>query len=102
MSPIDRYLTQTAAEVAKDDAQARDRGDLKTTLEQRIAVALMEARALECNYTAGEIRLKTNNPTLLQFARALDERKHKLTARAIEMCKIWPIHDEDAGKVVIN
>ena len=85
MTALDKYLTETAAEVAKSDEQAGR--SITTTLEQRIACALAEARALESKHLAGEFRMKIANPpeVLIRLANAMDHRANEMIKRSMKM-----------------
>lgn len=91
MTLIDRYLILTAKEVEKSDAEAQR--PMLTTFEQRVAVALCEARAVECRHWATELRIRGTHPVARDIANAMDKRADKLQKKAIEMCGKYPPTD---------
>lgn len=96
MTAIETWVTTLAAELAKDDAAAERQ--YTTTLEQRLAIGLIQARALECRHHAGQLRLESTNPmlpmlqqtALLTVANRLLDRSHKLEQISLGMIEKYP------------
>jgi hypothetical protein len=93
MKAIDKYLTETAKNVSENDAEAQRA--IVTTLEQRIACALAEARALESRHLANEFRMKISNPpeVLIRLANAMDHRADELIKHCMKLVKQYPPMD---------
>lgn len=89
MTAMEQWLLETSREILKSDQEAQR--TVITTLEQRVACALLQARAKECRHQAGEIELKNpGNSTLRAMAAYLRERSHKLEEMAMAMVGNWP------------
>lgn len=89
MTALEHYLTTTAAGLVKDD-EAAERA-IATTLEQRIAVGLIQARAKECEAIATELMLKNNGSrAVTEIALHLRERALKLEHIGLDLCKEYP------------
>ena len=95
ISAIVEMSLQIAADIAKDD-EAAERG-VETTLEQRICVAMIQARALEARTQAGFLLIKqvgAGEPAAARMAQlisvALRDRSTKLEQIAMDLAKNWP------------
>ncbi len=70
---------------------AEDRHKSWAALEQRVAILLVQARALECRHLAGELAVGgANHPVAVQIMEALWDRSHKLEAIGLMLAKQWP------------
>ncbi len=56
---------------------------------QRIAICLIQARALECRTLAGELAVAGNEYAVMIAAMCMD-RSHKLEKLGLEYAKAWP------------
>ena len=104
MNALDAWLTETAANLAKEPEHAADCDGLRcacgyipSVLEQRIALGLLQSRALECRELANNLRmsgmtLKSN--LAAEFAQVLTMRSHMLEQRALQLCDQWPPSNE--------
>lgn len=88
-------MLDQAIQLAKDD-EAAERG-VPSTLEQRICIGLVQARALELRTVAGTILLKGlgANPMALKLSMAMRERSHKLEQLGLALAKHWPPTPDD-------
>lgn len=114
MNAFDTYLTQTAANLAKDPehapecegSQAPDESATRcrictcgfhpSVLNQRIAIGLLQARALECRELADNLRLSgvtLKSNLAAEFAQVLTSRSHMLEQKALVLCDQWPPSD---------
>lgn len=110
MTPIDHYATTTSKALATEPAHKMecqvvdmtvpcDCGFFPSTLEQRIAVGLVTARALEGRHWADVLlREHRDNPFAIALARHLARRSHKLEKLGLEYCKEYPPADDRLGE----
>lgn len=100
MTPLDKYLIENATELAKDDAAAER--TTPTTLEQRIAIGLVQARALECRHLAGQLQIYglTRIPQIRALWAYYIDRSSKLEAIGLEMCEKYPPDHEPERQLV--
>jgi hypothetical protein len=91
---LERETMQFAAALAADDSQVER--PVATTLEQRIAIGVIQARALECRHQAGEIALRIglNQPFFRMYHSQLIERSHRLEQFGVQMARQYPPVDE--------
>src|SRR5579872_843117 len=86
-----RWLSEMAAAIAQDDESFGRQ--ITTTLEQRIAVGLMQARAAECRSLAGDLQIsgliQQHKFIHAMWARLLD-RSSDLEQMGLKMCETWP------------
>lgn len=102
MTVMEEYVTKTAAVLGKDPVHdvgcqsvemsvPCDCGYHPSTLEQRIAIGLMQARALECRFWAGKLQVNfPTNPFAVWLAGQLMDRSHKLETVGLAMCRVYP------------
>lgn len=105
LDPFSMWLTNFAAVLAADPRHTLE-CDLNmgagpcncdyhpSVLEQRIAIGLIQSRALECRHWADVlIREHPNDPIAIALARHLARRSHKLEQLGLDLCKegVWPI-----------
>ena len=106
MNQLDVWLTETAANLAKEPEHAAECDGLRCTcgyvpsvLDQRIALGLLQARALECRELANNLRmsgLTLKHQIAADFAQVLSMRSHMLEQRALQLCDQWPPSDMPA------
>lgn len=101
MSALAMIVT-TAAALAKDPVHAIhchntnmvapcDCGFIPSTLEQRIAIGLLQARALECRHWSGKLLVGfPGNPFAQQLSKHLSDRSHGLEMMGLKMCREYP------------
>lgn len=90
-----RWLTDMARNTAADDEPAGR--NLPTTLEQRIAVGLVQARALECRELANQLLVAglTRMPHFhMMYAKLLD-KSSEYERMGLKMCETWPPMPEE-------
>lgn len=103
MTAIEEYVTKVAAALAKDpehdpgcqwltgSLDSCNCGYVPSTLEQRIAIGLVEARAIECRYWSTKLLSKfLGEVWAVWLSKHLDERARKLGVVGLSMCKTWP------------
>jgi hypothetical protein len=98
-APLAKWLTEVSQNTAMEDEPAER--SIETTIEQRIAVALLQARAAESRNIAGELQIAglTQNPIFYKMMLKLQERSKDLEAQALKLCTEWPIEvDEETPK----
>lgn len=83
------WLLRLSDLLARDDADEPGR-ETRTTLEQRIAIGLIEARARELRARAGEIQMGSRNQYLLGYAARLRDRALELDRIGMALCHEWP------------
>lgn len=86
-----KWLTEVAKNLAKEPTP-EEAAALPTTLEQRIAVGLVEARARECKHMATDLRLSSSGslPGVQKIAQYIDNRGLELDQLSLELCKKYP------------
>lgn len=97
MTALETWLQQMVAVIAGNPAD--DAAD--PTLAQRVAVALVQARALECRHLAGELLIGgAGNPVALQIAQACTDRSRKLEAIGMQLAQPegWPLAKTERPK----
>lgn len=91
MSNLLRWVTQFASELVKpDDVAARPK---PTSLEQRIAIGLVQARAAECRAIVGQLRLSgltLKSHVASGMAETLTQQSHVYEQLALRMCDQYP------------
>jgi hypothetical protein len=94
MTAIEQWFQDVARAAAKSDEEMER--PTPTTVEQRIAVVLAQARAAECRHQAGEIALRIglNQPFFRMYHSQLIERSHRFEQYALQMAAQYPPVDE--------
>jgi hypothetical protein len=100
------YVTRGAAALAPDPkhtdgCEFKDRLDVQcdcgfypSVLEQRIAIGILQARALECRHWADVLLTQhRDHPIAVKLARHLAVRSQKLEKLGLDLCKVWPPYD---------
>lgn len=110
MTVHEEYVTTTAKTVAEepkhsmlcqnpDMGQKCDCGYIPSTLEQRVSIALTQARALEARYWGMKLRVLATDPSArgvsaaqisLWVANQMTDRSHKLERVGLAMCEKFP------------
>lgn len=90
MNALETIVTKMAAELVKDDAQAER--PVATTIEQRIAIGITQARAQEARQIAGQIVQKglRQLPIMDEMYQYLWDRQAQLEDMAIKMVAVYP------------
>lgn len=101
------WVKDTAAAIAKDPEHAEGCtgtdmtekcycGFIPSTREQRLAIALVQARALECRDRATELQIRgyTQNPLVQAIFAKLWERSHNLEKLGLLLCDQYPPPDD--------
>ena len=108
MNAIDSWLVQTAANLAKEPEHADDChsqyangsctcGFHPSTLQQRIAIGVLQSRALECRELVDHMRrtgMTLKSQIMGQFAEALILRSRMYEQKALQLCDQWPPSEE--------
>ena len=97
--PLAKWLTEVAHNTALEDREAER--SIETTIEQRIAVALLEARAAEARNVAGELQIVglTQHPIFYKMMLKLQDRAKELQSEGLKLCSQWPpVVDQEAPK----
>lgn len=106
MTAFEQWLTSTTAALAPDPTHAAhcrvvdmstkcDCGFIPSTIHQRLAIGLCQARALELRTMATEMQVKGLNqspPGAYLFTRLWD-RSHKLEQIGLALCTQYPPSD---------
>jgi hypothetical protein len=109
MAQLSAFLTMMmdqATELAKDDETAQRP---PSTLEQRICIGMIQARALECRHTAGSLliygqrvvqRFPLNQraavgQAITAISVQLRERSHKLEKLGMDLARKWPPEEDN-------
>ena len=94
MTALDKYLRETAASLA----QGRQ---VPSTFEQRIAIGLVQARALELRHLAGELQIHgfTRHPLIKGLWAKMIERSSMLEPLGLEMCEAYPPDHREEKKL---
>lgn len=91
MTAFEKWVTEFAASLEKEDAEADPPRDMQSTLVQRIAIGLVQSRAAECRHISGELLLRNPGSQLAGIlSLRLSDRSHKLEQIALEMCTKYP------------
>lgn len=100
MSAIEKWSRDFADSLAQDDITASR--TVETTLEMRIAVGLVQARALECRQLAGTLQVQglTRNPMFQQMWARLIDRSSDLEKLAVEIGQNWNAVEQPKIEVV--
>ncbi len=115
MTAFEQWLQTTVAALIPDPEHAPSCaamvggecgcGMIPSTLEQRLAIGLVQARALELRNMATELQMKgfnQNPPGAYLFTR-MWERSHKLEQIGLELCKAYPPSEpEEAGPRLVQ
>src|SRR5579885_3289272 len=91
MTPFEIWFTNMARELAKSDAVAER--SKPTTIEQRIAVGLVQARAAECRAIAGDLHKQgatMQSRVAAQLANLLAQQSHVYEQIALRLCDEYP------------
>jgi hypothetical protein len=110
MTPFDSWVLETAAAMVKpteedynaglDAIQYAEDGPPEIdwdALRLRFAIALVQARALECRQISGSLLVKQPG-SLKQIADGLTDRSHKLEALGLRMAAgKWPEEEDSEG-----
>lgn len=111
MTAFEEWLTKTAAGLVPDPQHAPscaalvggecDCGIVLSSLEQRIAIGLVQARALECRSLAAQLQIRNlqNTPDGAYLFTKLWDRSHALEKLGLELCKQYP-PDTPAAEIV--
>ncbi len=72
-----------------------DCGMVESTLPQRLAIGLVQARALECRALAAQMQMRSlqNNPDGAYLFTKLWDRSHTLEQIGLDLCKKYPPPD---------
>lgn len=85
------WALKVAVELAKDDESAGRL--LPTTIEQRMVIGLLQARAQECRNAAGQLHMQgatRENPIALRLAMWLTGRSEKIEQMGLSLAENWP------------
>jgi hypothetical protein len=103
MTPFDSWVLETAAAMVKpteDEYDEKADGDGPpdwVALRLRFAIALVQARALECRQISGSLLVKQPG-SLKQIADGLTDRSHKLEQLGLRMAAgKWPEEEDSEG-----
>lgn len=101
MTAIEQWAVELARGIAQDDVAAGR--SIETTLEQRLAIALMQARATEARHWSGQLLIHLpHEPIARELSARLSDRSHKLEAIALEMCTVYPPTTEPVGPRLVR
>lgn len=89
MTAFETWFTEIAKALIQDDETAGRQ--IASTVEQRISIALVQARAAECRHLSGELLLHyPTEPLLRALSMRLSDRSHKLEQLALALCMTYP------------
>jgi hypothetical protein len=109
MTPFDAWVTETAAAMVKPTEEEWSESRCQTcadpdwaALRLRFAIALVQARALECRQIGGGLLIKQPG-TLKEIADGLSDRSHKLEQLGLRMAAgNWPEEEEVLGPRLVQ
>ena len=96
MKAFDFWVVETSdalvngPEALRNHETGNDGADL-AEIQQRAAIHLVQARALECRHIAGELMVRTGANTI---SAGLLERSRQLEAIGLRLASEWPPKDE--------
>ncbi len=115
MTAFEQWLKESVEKLVpdpehKDDCAAGlgvpcDCGMVPSTLEQRLAIGLVQARALELRTMATEMQMKnlTQTPPGAWLFQRLWDRSHKLEQIGLKLCESYPpAPAEEAGPRLVQ
>lgn len=106
MNAIETWVTDLAKELLKDDEEAERTIPGRTeptTIEQRVAVGLLQARATELRELAPQVAKLFNGHVLCQqIASEMVKRALLHEKKAMELCVVYPPGSGRSGKITIT